>query len=135
MVEVLAERFDLRATITSAARTAWGIGWANAEELAGRSIGAVEILEVMPQDIPAPFLTWATDAVDAAFMAAAKDDHAPDGGWIASGANAEMLGHAIALTMTGSTAGFEEYGLDPPEGLPFMDLDPRLQHWPEEASG
>ena len=112
----------------SAARTAFVLTWASAEEEQGRTYPGQDLDDVAPEHVPGRFRAWARDVLTAA-LGAMTDGDGIAAAW--ARADAEELGRALALSCGGWTDGLGEAELPEPVGLPSMDADGRL--WVDPA--
>lgn len=107
----------------SAARTAYVLAWASAEEEAGRTHPGEDLDEIAPTGTPEPFEDWARDMVGAVLTTI---EGTPAIGHPWGTADPEDLGRALALSCGGWTDGLGEIDLPRPDGLPSMGEDCRL---------
>ncbi len=112
----------------AAARTAFVLAWASAEEDQGRTYPGEDLDDVAPEHVPGRFRAWARDVLAGALGATARGDGIAEA-WAC--ADAEELGRALALSVGGWTDGLGEQDLPEPVGLPSMDADGRL--WVDPA--
>jgi len=123
-------QLDREAIEESAARTAYLLAWADAEEREGRTYPGADLDGVAPAETPEPFQEWARDMLTAA-LGATTDGDGIAAAW--ARADAEDLGRALALSCGGWTDGLGEQDLPEPVGLPSMGEDCRLWIEPEDA--
>ncbi len=124
-----APELDREAVETAAARTAFVLAWADAEERDGRTYPGADLDEVAPDFVPGRFRAWARDMLSAALGATTRGDGIAEA-WAL--ADAERLGRALALSCGGWTDGLGEADLPHPVGLPQLDADARLHVEPSE---
>jgi len=124
-----APELDRETVEASAARTAFVLAWADAEERDGRTYPGEDLDEVAPDYVPGRFRAWARDVLSAALGATAPGDGIADA-W--ARADAETLGRALALSCGGWTDGLGEAELPRPANLPHLDADARLFVEPSE---
>jgi len=115
----------------SAARTAFVLTWADAEERDGRTYPGEDLEDVAPDYTPGRFRAWARDMLSAALDATTSGDGIAEAWARAAEEDPKRLGHALALSVGGWTDGLEEQDLPEPVGLPSMDADGRL--WVDPA--
>jgi len=118
-----APKLDREAVEASAARAAFVLTWASAEEEQGRTYPGEDLDDVAPEHVPGRFRAWARDVLAGALGATTEGDGIADA-W--ARADAEELGRALALSCGGWTDGLGEQDLPEPVGLPTMDADGRL---------
>ena len=109
-----APELDRKAVEDAAARTAFVLAWANAEEELGRTYPGEDLDDVAPEHVPGRFRAWARDVLTAA-LGATTDGDGIEGAW--ARADAEELGRALALSVGGWTDGLGEQDLPQPVGL------------------
>lgn len=124
-----APELDREAVETAAARTAFVLAWADAEERDGRTYPGSDLDEVAPDFVPGRFRAWARDVISGALGATTRGDGIAEA-W--ARADAETLGRALALSCGGWTDGLGEADLPHPIGLPHLDADGRLHVEPSE---
>jgi len=114
----------------SAARTAYVLAWADAEEREGRTYPGQDLDDAAPAETPEPFREWARDMLSAALGATTPGDGIGEA-W--ARADAEEVGRALALSCGGWTDGLGEADLPEPVALPSMGEDSRLWIEPEDC--
>lgn len=116
-------KLNIEAVEASAARTAFVLAWADAEEREGRTYPGERLDDIAPSQVPGRFRAWARDMLSAALGATRTGDGIREA-WAQT--EPEDLGRALALSCGGWTDGLGEQDLPHPIGLPHMDADGRL---------
>lgn len=121
-------KLNIEAVEASAARTAFVLAWADAEEREGRTYPGERLDDIAPSQVPGRFRAWARDMLSAALGATRTGDGIREA-WART--EPEDLGRALALSCGGWTDGLGEQDLPEPVGLPHLDADGRL--WVDPA--